>query len=141
MLEGMKGAIGGLATFTVVGVGVIAVVSGLSYAGYEINAALSGSRGAARVKSDTNSGTNQEAASGIFNQLYTQINTYEAQIKQAVAIGDTDAANLDGAGCLDAVGQYNADLNIVTMKPWVPSGLPTSIIDPSVCAIPAGGIK
>jgi hypothetical protein len=129
----------GVAVFTVICIlGAMAVIGGLTWAGIGISNAVSNSTaksiGNAQVKRDTDSGANQEAASGIFNQLWTQIQGYETQLKQAKAAG-TDATDLTALEqtCDQAVGQYNSDLGTITLSPYVPAHLPTTAINLTVC--------
>ena len=135
MIKAMTSAIGGVLTFCILLVVIIGVGVGVTVFGYWLNAELSKPAGKSQVTQDTNNGTNQETASGIFNQLTNQISGDQAKIKEYAASGETSAAQLTNADCIAAVQQYNSDAGTVTMTPWIPAGDPTSM-SVDVCDVP-----
>lgn len=129
----------GVTIFTALAIVVLmALVGGLTWAGIEISNAVSNSTaksvGAAQVKRDTNNGTNQETASATFNQIWTQILSYEDQVKQAKAAGmdPGDLLALEQT-CDGVVQQWNADTQTLTMQPYVPAGKPLFIDQTDAC--------
>lgn len=137
MFSGLKEAIGATAAIVVLVIVGMLAVAGLTVAGVEIHAAISKTTGDAKVKSDTNNGTNQEVSSAIFAQLTTQITGDQAQMESYVQAGvPMTSILLVQSDCLDAVKQYNADATTDTTEPNLPAGDPVSYNPIATCVIP-----
>lgn len=137
MLKAMTSAIGGVATFAVVGTIIVGASVGLTFAGIQLDTWLSKPAGNAQVTRDTNDGTDQEESSAIFAQLIGEIQGDQGKMATDVQIGNLTAAALVNSDCLTAVQQYNADAQTDTLGPNLPAGDPTSYDGSTTCAIPA----
>jgi hypothetical protein len=115
--------------------GFIVLCVATSWLVWGFGVASSGVKGRGDVIRQNNDATNRIAAQNEFNQLWSDIKTYHANIKddaQAVAANPGDAWTLsvldaEKKTCRSAAGKYNADTQNMTMKDWRPSTDPASI--------------
>lgn len=114
--------------------GITALVWWLSVAG-------SGVHGAGDVVKDQNSAANREHWSATFNAEYQRIQADQADLatlrSSAAGPGSTQQDRMDYQGaqlnCRQDVAEYNADAASDLGRPWIPAGLPTSILASTYC--------
>lgn len=121
-------------------VAVAGVISAIVWA---VKFGTSGVKGGGDVIQQNNSGTNRIAQQQHFQQLYGDIQGYQAQLpgaRQDVKDGTDPNAKTNFRGlyniCVSAVTQYNTDSNMILSKDWKSTDLPKQLDPVATCGDP-----